>query len=111
MGTQRTATDDDVMGTPADRTRHAVFERIVNSQEITVAELTRGNGVKQTAISQHLRSLKRAGLVADRPEGCNVHYHAEPKGLAPFIDWMALSGVFRREPFANVRTLLMKTDP
>ena len=52
-----------VMRTLADPTRRAVFERVVLSQEITVAELTRGSGVTQGAISQHLKSLKLAGLV------------------------------------------------
>ena len=61
-----------VMRTLADPTRRAVFERIVGAEEITVAELTRGSGVTQGAISQHLKSLKQAGLVAERPEGRNV---------------------------------------
>jgi DNA-binding transcriptional ArsR family regulator len=104
-------TIDDVMRTLADPTRRAVFERIVNAEEITVAELTRGSGVTQSAISQHLRSLKQAGLIADRPEGRHVHYRADPKGLAPLIDWMALYAVFWRDRFANLRTLLQEIDP
>jgi len=100
-----------VMRTLADPTRRAVFERIVGSDEITVIELTRGSGVTQGAISQHLKSLKQAGLVADRPEGRNVHYRADPKGLAPLVDWMALHAVFWRERFANLRTLLKEIDP
>ena len=62
------------------RTGRAVFERIVRSDEITVVELTRGSGVTQGAVSQHLKSLKQAGLVAERPEGRNVYYRAEPRG-------------------------------
>jgi DNA-binding transcriptional ArsR family regulator len=104
-------TVDAVMRTLADPTRRAVFERIVKSEEITVAELTRGSGVTQSAISQHLRSLKQAGLIADRPEGRNVHYRADPKGLAPLVDWMAFYAVFWRERFANLRTLLKEIDP
>jgi DNA-binding transcriptional ArsR family regulator len=92
---------DAVMRTLADPTRRAVFERIVKSEEITVAELTRGSGVTQGAISQHLKSLKQAGLIADRPEGRNVHYRADPKGLAPLVDWMSHYGVFWRERFAT----------
>jgi DNA-binding transcriptional ArsR family regulator len=102
---------DAVMRTLADPTRRAVFERIVKFEEITVAELTRGSGVTQSAISQHLRSLKQAGLIADRPEGRNVHYRADPKGLAPLVDWMALYGVFWRKRFSNLRTLLKEIDP
>ena len=107
----QTSTVDAVMRTLADPTRRAVFERIVKSQEITVAELTRGSGVTQSAISQHLRSLKQAGLIADRPEGRNVHYRADPKGLAPLVDWMALYAVFWRERFTNLRALLKEIDP
>jgi DNA-binding transcriptional ArsR family regulator len=102
---------DAVMRTLADPTRRAVFERIVKSEEITVAELTRGSGVTQSAISQHLRSLKQAGLIADRPEGRNVHYRVDPKGLAPLVDWMAIYAVFWRERFANLKTLLKEIDP
>lgn len=108
--TQMTAIDA-VMRTLADPTRRAVFERIVRSEEITVAELTRGSGVTQGAISQHLKSLKQAGLIADRPAGRNVHYRADPRGLAPLVDWLAVYGVFWRERFANLRTLLKEIDP
>ena len=105
------ASIDAVMRALADPTRRAVFERIVHSGEITVAELTRGSGVTQGAVSQHLKALKRAGLVAERPEGRNVHYRAEPQGLAPLVDWMSHYGVFWRERFANLRTLLKEIDP
>src|SRR3954452_21051721 len=102
---------DAVMRTLADPTRRAVFERIASSDEITVVELTRGSGVTQGAISQHLKSLKQAGLVAERPVGRNVYYRARPEGLAPLVDWMSHYGVFWRERFANLRTLLKEIDP
>lgn len=100
-----------VMRTLADPTRRALFERIVRTDEITVVELTRGSGVTQGAISQHLKSLKRAGLVAERPEGRNVYYRARPEGLEPLFDWMNHYGVFWRERFANLRSLLKEIDP
>jgi DNA-binding transcriptional ArsR family regulator len=99
-----------VMRTLADPTRRAVFERIVGCDEITVAELTKGSGVTQGAISQHLKSLKQAGLVAERPEGRNVYYRAEPNGLAPLVDWMSHYGVFWHEQFTNLRMLLKEID-
>ena len=102
---------DVVMRTLADPTRRAVFERIVGSDEITVLELTRGSGVTQGAISQHLKSLRRAGLVAERPEGRHVYYRVEPQGLAPLVDWMGDYAVFWRDRFANLRSLLKEIDP
>src|SRR6267143_1220859 len=104
-------TIETVMHALADPTRRAVFERIVSSDEISVVELTRGSGVTQGAISQHLKSLKLAGLVAERPEGRNVYYRARPDGLAPLVDWMSHYGVFWRDRFANLRTLLKEIDP
>jgi DNA-binding transcriptional ArsR family regulator len=105
------ATLDAVMRTLADPTRRAVFERIAHADEITVVELTRGSGVTQGAISQHLKSLRQAGLVAERPEGRNVFYRAKPEGLGPLVDWMDHYGVFWRERFADLRTLLKEIDP
>src|SRR6476646_7970267 len=102
----RAASLDVVMRTLADPTRRTVLERIIDSEELSVVELTRGSGVSQSAISQHLRLLKQAGLIADRAQGRNVFYRAEPKGLAPLFDWMSHYGVFLRERFANLRTLL-----
>lgn len=107
----QTASIDTIMRTLADPTRRAVFERVVRSDEITVADLTRGSGVTQGAISQHLRTLKLAGLVADRPEGRNVYYRAQPEGLEPLADWMEHYGAFWRERFDNLRALLTEIDP
>ena len=100
-----------VMRALADPARRAVFERVARAEEISVAELTQGSGVTQGAISQHLKSLKLAGLVAERPEGRNVYYRAQPVGLAPLVDWMSHYGVFWRDRFANLRTLLKEIDP
>lgn len=100
-----------VMRALADPTRRAVFERIAKSDEITVVELTRGSSVTQGAISQHLKALKQAGLVCERPEGRKVYYRAQPGGLEPLADWMSHYGVFWRERFADLRTLLKEIDP
>jgi DNA-binding transcriptional ArsR family regulator len=102
---------DTVMRALADPTRRAVYERIAGAAEITVVELTRGSGVTQGAISQHLKSLKQAGLVIERPEGRKVYYRAQPEGLTPLVDWMSHYGVFWRERFANLRSLLKEIDP
>lgn len=100
-----------VLRTLADPTRRAVFERVVKSDEITVVELTRDSGVTQGAISQHLKSLKHAGLVTERPDGRRVYYRAQPEGLAPLVDWMSHYAVFWHDRFADLRSLLKEIDP
>jgi DNA-binding transcriptional ArsR family regulator len=99
-----------VMRALADPTRRGIFERIVKADEITVVELTRGSAVSQPAVSQHLRALKEAGLIAERRAGRNARYRAEPRGLAPLVDWLGIYGLFWRERFANLRELLKEID-
>ena len=71
----------------ADPTRRAVFERLCR-QEMSVAEITSGFPVSQPAISQHLATLRRAGLVSERREGRRAYYRSDPAGLGPLADWM-----------------------
>jgi DNA-binding transcriptional ArsR family regulator len=99
---------DAVMRALADPTRRAVFERVAKSDEITVVELTRGSGVTQGAISQHLKSLKQAGLVAERPEGRKVFYRAQPQGLAPLRDWLSFYERFWTERLDVLERLLLE---
>ena len=101
---------DAVMRALADPTRRAVFERVARCDEITVVELTRGSGVTQGAISQHLKSLKQAGLVAQRREGRNVYYRGQPEALAPLVDWMSHYGAFWRDRLDVLERLLRKED-
>lgn len=107
----QTASIDTVMRALADPTRRAVFERIVRSGEANVAELTRTSGVTQGAVSQHLKTLKGAGLVIERPQGRNVFYRAQPEGLAPLSDWLSHYEAFWRERLNNLRSLLEEIDP
>src|SRR5262245_46121929 len=85
-----------VMRTLADPTRRAIYERIVASGEIAAGALTRGAAVSQPAVSQHLRALREADLVAERREGRNVHYRVQARGLAPLVDWLGVYGTFWR---------------
>ena len=94
----------------ADPTRRAVYERLAKGEEITVADLTRDSGVTQGAVSQHLKTLRQAGLVAERPDGRRVFYRAQPEGLEPLVDWMQHYGAFWRDKFGDLRALLKEID-
>ncbi|MBO0763091.1 MAG: helix-turn-helix transcriptional regulator [Hyphomicrobiaceae bacterium] len=94
----------------ADPTRRGIFERIVRADEITVVDLTHGSSVSQPAISQHLRSLKQAGLIVERRAGRNTFYRGAPLGLTPLVDWLGIYGLFWRDRFASLRELLKEID-
>ncbi len=71
----------------ADPTRRTVFERLKTGPH-AVAEIARGMPVSRPAVSQHLKVLKEAGLVSDRPEGTRRVYYIEPHGLGALRQWL-----------------------
>jgi DNA-binding transcriptional ArsR family regulator len=64
----------------ADPTRRAIFERLADRPQ-AVGELARELPVSRPAVSQHLKVLKEAGLVIDRPAGNRRIYRVDPDGL------------------------------
>jgi DNA-binding transcriptional ArsR family regulator len=102
---------DAIMRALSDPTRRAVFERVARASEMSVTELTAGSGVTQGAISQHLKTLRQAGLVVERPHGRKVYYRARPGGLGPVFDWLSHYDGFWRDRFADLRTLLEEIEP
>jgi len=64
-----------------DPTRRAIFERHAERPQ-TVGELAGELPVSRPAVSQHLKVLKDAGLVIDRPAGNRRVYRVDPGGVA-----------------------------
>jgi len=67
----------DALGDP---TRRAILESLLKGP-LPVGELARGLPVSRPAVSQHLRILKHARLVVDRPEGNRRLYALNPAGV------------------------------
>jgi DNA-binding transcriptional ArsR family regulator len=63
-----------------DPTRRAIFERLAEGPR-AVGELAGELPVSRPAVSQHLRVLKDAGLVVDRPAGNRRIYQLDPEGV------------------------------
>jgi DNA-binding transcriptional ArsR family regulator len=63
-----------------DQTRRAIFERLVDGPR-AVGELASEFPVSRPAVSQHLKVLKDARLVVDRPAGNRRIYAVDPTGL------------------------------
>ena len=63
--------------------------RLVRDQPRSVNEIAAHFDVSQQAISQHLKVLKDAGLVAVRPAGQRRLYVTRPEGLAALRDFLA----------------------
>jgi DNA-binding transcriptional ArsR family regulator len=70
-----------------DPTRRRLFERLAASPS-SVGELAKTTPVTRSAVSQHLRVLKEAGLVTETPQGTRRIYRLDPAGLAAVRDWL-----------------------
>jgi DNA-binding transcriptional ArsR family regulator len=64
----------------ADPTRRAIFERLAARPQ-AVGELASDLPVSRPAVSQHLKVLKQARLVIDRPAGNRRIYELDPEGV------------------------------
>jgi DNA-binding transcriptional ArsR family regulator len=72
----------------AEPRRRAIL-RLVRDQPRSVNEIADHFDVTQQAISQHLKVLKDAGLVAVRPQGQQRLYMVRPEGLTALRDFLA----------------------
>ena len=74
----------DALGDP---TRRAIFEHL-GERPSAVVDLAAQLPVSRPAVSQHLRVLKKAGLVQDTQVGTRRIYSLDPEGLAGLRDYM-----------------------
>ena len=88
---------EEVWAALGDRTRRAVLLRLAEGP-MAVGELAADLPVSRPAVSQHLKVLKDAGLVAERAVGARRIYRLDEVGVAALRDQLdtfwarALSG-------------------
>ena len=73
----------------ADPTRRAILLRLARG-EATVAELAEPFEMSQPAISQHLKVLEVAGLIARRVEGTKRPRRLSKSGIEALDGWLAM---------------------
>jgi|SRR5215471_1447589 len=74
-------------GALGDPTRRAIFEQLA-VRPSPVGELAATLPVSRSAVSQHLRVLKEAGLVNETPNGARRIYRLDPRGIAAMREWL-----------------------
>ncbi|HMD75654.1 MAG TPA: metalloregulator ArsR/SmtB family transcription factor [Steroidobacteraceae bacterium] len=77
----------DALSALADPTRRAVFERLRRGPA-SVGQLAAGLPVSRPAVSQHLKSLRLAGLVNARSQGTRRVYDIDTDGLGELRRWL-----------------------
>lgn len=79
----------EVLTALADPTRRSILEALRN-EPLTVGELARRQPVSRPAVSQHLKALATAKLVAIEPRGNRRLYSLRREGLddlRQYLDW------------------------
>jgi DNA-binding transcriptional ArsR family regulator len=76
-----------VLSALGDPTRRLVFQRL-RGGPCSVQEIAERMDVSRPAVSQHLKVLKEARLVVDRPEGTRRLYSVDPRGIKAVRDWL-----------------------
>lgn len=93
----------------ADPSRRAIFEALTDG-EAMVKDLTARFDISQPAVSQHLATLKDAGLVDGRREGRCVYYRVDPDGMKPLVDWISHYRAFWLDRVDRLERLLEKME-
>ncbi len=75
------------LGALGDPTRRTIFERVAE-QARPVTALAEGLPVSRSAVSQHLRVLKEAGLVTETISGTRRIYRLDPRGIGAVREWL-----------------------
>jgi DNA-binding transcriptional ArsR family regulator len=76
-----------VLDALGDRTRRRIFTRL-RSRACFAGELAEGMNVTRSAVSQHLRVLREAGLVVVRADGTRRLYQVDRRGIEALRRWL-----------------------
>ena len=80
-------TGDEVFRAVADPTRRGILD-LLAAGELPVNRIAEPFGMTRPAVSQHLRVLRRAGLVAERRVGRARRYRLRAERLREIGDWL-----------------------
>jgi DNA-binding transcriptional ArsR family regulator len=71
----------------ADRTRRQIVEMLA-AGNLSSGEIAKGFRISAPAVSQHLKTLRRAGLVRVRVDAQRRIYELDPQGIAEMSEWV-----------------------
>jgi DNA-binding transcriptional ArsR family regulator len=94
----------------ADPTRRALLARLAKG-EATVMELAGPFEMTQPAISQHLKVLEEAGLVASRVDGTKRPRRLAKAGIDAMDQWLAMLRSALEKNYDRLDEVLAEAEP
>ena len=96
---------DDVFAALASPARREVL-RLLLDGPMAAGAIAERFSMARPSLSEHLRVLRQAGLVAEQRQGRNRVYRLDAAPLEEVRDWLAPYERFWRTKLANLRDLL-----
>ncbi len=94
----------------ADPTRRAILARLAQG-EATVTELAKPFEMTQPAISQHLKVLEQAGLIARRVDGTKRPRRLAKEGIEAMDEWLAMVRTALERNYNRLDEVLAAMEP
>ena len=101
--------EDEVFMAVSHRARRRMLELLTDAER-PVSDIAAHFDMSRPAVSQHLRILLDAGLVAEQRHGRERHYRLVPRRLGPVRDWIALYERFWDDRLGRLAKHLAKED-
>lgn len=101
---------DLVFAALSDPTRRRILSMLLEG-DLAVTEIARPFEMSVAAVSKHLRTLVRAGLVLQQKRGREVRCSIEPAALRDAFVWMESFGQFESSDLETIETYLAKSHP
>lgn len=83
---------------------------LLSSEDRVVSDLVNALGVSQPTVSEHLATLKTAGLVDSSKRGRERLYHLDTRPLRDVTDWIATLDEFWTERINRLGHILETID-
>ena len=100
---------DHIFHALSDSTRRSILRRIAR-RERAVGEIARTYSMSLAAVSKHIQSLERAGLVTRRREGNFFYLRLNPRGMSAADKWMQFYKEFWDESLDKLKHFLENDD-
>jgi DNA-binding transcriptional ArsR family regulator len=102
--------DVDIFAAIANPARREVLRLLRDDGPHPVAQLAEHFDIRRPSLSEHLKLLKDAGLVAERRVGRQRWYSLRAEPLQELADWLAPYERFWRKHLADLADLLDAED-
>lgn len=97
----------DVFAAISHRARRQMLD-LLTGAELSVSVIAAHFEMSRPAVSQHLRVLLDAGLLAEQRHGRERRYHSIPERLGPVREWIAQYELFWDDRLERLQNVLSK---